>query len=82
MLIALAHICVLYPIGTTHLTYVFPCSTTIPYYWSCVKYGTYFFTIMNEVYNIRIFHLANEVCSLVSTAIRPIHITSSRCFYT
>lgn len=35
----------------------------------------YFFTITCGVCNIRIFHLANKVCSLVSTWIKPIHIS-------
>jgi hypothetical protein len=41
--------------------------------------GFYFFMIVTKVFNIRVFNVANEMCSLIITWVRPLYIIPS-CF--
>jgi hypothetical protein len=49
--------------------------------WSCFEHVTFFFAITKILYNIRTFNAINKVCSLVSTRVKPIYITSSKFSY-
>jgi hypothetical protein len=48
---------------------------------SCIRCGSYIFMITGRVINIRFFSAANEMCSLVSSGVGPLYITSSRLSY-
>jgi len=45
------------------------------------KCGTRLFTFISIICNNRTFHATNEMCNLVSTWLKPIHITSTRLCY-
>jgi len=38
--------------------------------------------LVGKICNIKIFHLVDEVCNLVSTKIKPVHIISTMFSYT
>jgi len=50
--------------------------------WPNFKHGTHISTFTSGACNIRTFHSLSEMCSLVSIGIRPIHVTSTKLFYT
>jgi hypothetical protein len=47
---------------------------------SHIRCGSYFFTIVAKLFNIRVFCVVGEVCSLVSIRVGPLYITSSWLF--
>ncbi len=81
-LFALVHFCIFHPITTSHPICVFPFVRE----WyandrSCVKCGFWFFTIVAWIFSIKVFSVASEMCSLVSTRVGPLYITSPWLFY-
>ncbi len=77
----LIHFRVLHPTIATHPTYVFPSLVDdMP----IVRLASYvvliFLMIVVRVFNIRALNVANKVCSLVSTRVGLLYITSSRFF--
>ncbi len=42
-----------------------------------IRCGFYFFMIVTKVFNIRIFNVANEMCSLIITWVGPLYIIPS-----
>jgi hypothetical protein len=66
-----------------------PYNNNSPYLWfpfvnkwytysrSFIWCGSYFFTIVGGIFNIRTFNATSEMCNLVSTKVGPFYITSS-----
>jgi hypothetical protein len=48
--------------------------------WSCIKHVTWFFVVIRKVWSIMTFNVVEKMCSLVSTKVRPIYITSSKLY--
>ncbi len=83
MLFALVHFHIFCPIVVTHLTLYFSfVGRWYAHSWSYLRCVTYFFAIIRGVWSIRIFSVIDKMCSLVSTRVSPVYITSSRFFCT